>query len=199
MLTGVKHISKLCLLAFLAATLLLLQACENDINKIRQLSAVQNSDVDTVRGVETIFSDSAHVKFKLIAPILLLHKKDDKVLFRVMPNGVHLISYDRNLVQTGDLTADTGIQRESDSKIEFHKNVVVKNSKGDVFRSDELIWDQTTKMMHSNKAIQITMANGDITNGIGFTSDQNFELWTIDKMTGIFNVDEKDTQQGQIH
>lgn len=197
MASGVKHISKLCLPALLAA-MLILQACENDIKKIRQLSASElNLNVDTVHKVEIIFSDSAHVKFRVLSPLLL--KYTGKAPYNLMPKTVHLIIYDRDLSQMGDLTADTGIQRESDNKIEFHKNVVAKNAKGDVFKSDELIWDQATKQMHSNKAVQIIMANGDVTNGIGFTSDQSFEHWTIDKMTGVFNVDEKDTEQGQIH
>lgn len=195
MLFGIKHIQKLCLPALLAA-MLILQACENDINKIHQLSASQNMDVDTVHGVEIIFSDSAHVKFRVLAPLLLKHT--GKSTYNIMPKGVHLIIYDRDLSIMGNLTADTGLQRETDNKIEFRKNVVAKNAKGDVFKSDELIWDQATKKMHSSKAVQIIMANGDITNGIGFTSDQSFEHWTIDKMNGIFNVDEKDTEQGQI-
>lgn len=196
MLLGAKHISKLCLPVLLAA-MLLLQACENDINKIHQLSASQNMDVDTVHGVEITLSDSAHVKFRVLAPLLLKHNV--KPVYNIMPRGVHLIIYDRDLSVMGNLTADTGIQREADNKIEFHKNVVAKNAKGDLFTSDELVWDQATKKMHSSKAVKILWANGDITNGIGFTSDQNFEHWTIDKTNGIFNVDEKDTEQGQIH
>ena len=196
MLLGAKHISKLCLPALLAA-MLMLQACENDINKIRQLTAAQNMDVDTVHKVEIIYSDSAHVKFRLQSPLLLKHS--EKPVYNLMPKGVHLDIYDRDLSIMGNVTADTGLQRESDNKIEFRKNVVAKNAKGDTFLSDELIWDQTTKKMHSSKSVRINWANGDVTNGIGFTSDQSFEHWSIDKTNGIFNVDEKDTGQGQIH
>src|ERR1700749_4449232 len=114
MLFGAKHISKLCLPALLAA-MLILQACENDINKIRQLSAVQNMDVDTVHNVEIIFSDSAHVKFRVLAPLLLKH--GGKAPYNVMPKGVHLIIYDRDLSIMGNLTADTGLQRTSDNRI----------------------------------------------------------------------------------
>ena len=188
---GLKHIPKLCLPALLAA-LLLLQACENDIKKIRQLSANQlNMDIDTVHGVEITFSDSAHVKFRVLAPLLLQHT--GKVQYNVMPKGVNVIIYEKDLSQMGNLTADTGIQRQTDNKIEFHKNVVARNAKGDVFESDELIWDQNAKKMHSSKHVKITSANGDINEGTGFTSDQTFSHWTIEKMTGIYNVDEKDT------
>jgi LPS export ABC transporter protein LptC len=188
---GIKHISKLCLPVVVAV--LLTSACENDIKKIRQLSANQvNMDVDTVHGVNVIFSDSARVKFQILAPLLLQHT--GKVEYNVMPNGVHINIFDRDLSQMGTLTADTGIQKPADNKIEFHKNVVARNYKGETFHSDELIWDQNTKMMHSNKPVQITMPNGDIVNGIGFSSDQSLGHWNMAKTNGIFSVDEKDEQ-----
>ena len=197
MLPGAKHISKLCLPALLAA-MLILQACENDINKIHQLSAAQTLGVDTVHNVQLILSDSAHVKCQVISPLLLKYDSV-KAPYNLMPKGVHLIIYDKELGTMGNLTADTGIQRVANNNIEFRKNVVARNAKGDVFTSDELVWDQVQKKMHSSKAVRINWANGDVTNGIGFTSDQSFEHWTIDKSTGAFQVDEKDTEQGQIH
>jgi LPS export ABC transporter protein LptC len=189
---GKKHILKLCLPALLAV-MLLAAACENDIKKIRQLSASQlNMDVDTVHGVDMIFSDSAYVKFRVLAPLLLQHT--GKKQSNIMPKGVKIIIFDRDLSQMGTLSADTGIQKPDDNKIEFHKNVVGHNAKGDTFKSDELIWDQATKTMHSNKPSQIISANGDVINGDDFTSDQSLEHWSFKHTTGIFNVNEKDTQ-----
>ena len=167
--------------------MLLISACENDIKKIREISANQiNMDIDTVHGVDMIYSDSAKVKFRILAPLLLQHT--GKNPYNIMTKGVNILIYDKDLTQMGTLTADTGIQNDVTKKVEFHKNVVAKNAKGETFKSDELIWDQTTKLMHSDKAVQITMANGDVMNGIGFQSDQSLGHWTITKSTGIFNV-----------
>ena len=111
-----------------------------------------------------------------------------------MPKGVHLVIYDKDLSIIGNVTADTGIYRETSNKIEFRKNVVAKNAKGETFKSDELIWDKTSKTMHSSKSVQITMANGDVMNGTGFQSDQTLGHWTITHSTGIFNVSDVPTQ-----
>jgi LPS export ABC transporter protein LptC len=191
MYSRVKQILKIYWPALIVV--MLLSACENDLKKIKEISQNQiNMDIDTVHVVNIIFSDSAHVKFTIDAPLLLQHT--GKKEFNIMPKGVLIKIYDKDLVQIGTLTADTGIQRESENKIEFHKNVVAKNSKGETFKSDELIWDQTSKLMHSNKAVQITMANGDIMNGIGFESDQTLGHWTIKDSKGIFNVTDAPTQ-----
>jgi len=191
MLSVAKHGLKICWPALLTG-MLLLSACENDLNKVRELSANQvNMNVDTIHGVDMIFSDSAKVKFRILAPLLL--KYEGKTEYNLMPKTVNALIFDNNS-QEGTITADTGIQSDAKKDIEFRKNVVAKNIKGETFKSDELIWNQNTKTVYSNKLVQITMANGDIMNGTGFVSDANMKHWTIKSSTGIFNVTDAPTQ-----
>jgi len=178
-----KYLSKICWPALLSG-LFMLSACENDLKKIQELSANQlNMDVDTIHGVDIIYSDSAKVKFRITAPLLLQYQ--GKRPYNLMPRTVDVTVFD-NMVQTGSITADTGIQSDADKKIQFRKNVVAKNDKGETFKSDELIWDQATKMIHSSKIVQIHLANGDIMNGTGFVSDDKMKHWTVQSSTGVF-------------
>jgi len=188
-----KFLSKLFWPAIVTG-IMLFSACENDINKIRELSANQiNADVDTVHGVDMIYSDSAKVRFRVLSPLLLQYQ--GKKPYKLMPKTVNVIFYNKeDMTQMGTLTADTAIQSDVDNKLEFHKNVVAKNAKGETFKSDELIWDKNTKTMYSNKVVQIRMANGDIMNGTGFKSDQTLAHWTMTQSTGIFNVTDAPTQ-----
>ena len=174
--------------------IMLFSACENDINKIRELSANQvNADVDTIHGVDIIYSDSAKVRFRVLAPLLLQYQ--GKNPYNLMPKTVNIIFFNKvDMSQMGTLTADTARESDADNKYEFHKNVVAKNAKGETFKSDELIWDKNTKTMYSNKVVQIRMANGDIMNGTGFKSDQTLAHWTMTQSTGIFNVTDAPTQ-----
>jgi len=148
-------------------------------------------DIDTIHNVDIIYSDSAKVKFRVTAPLLLQYQ--GKKPYNMMPRTVDVAVFE-NLVQTGSITADTGIQSETDKKIQFRKNVVAKNEKGETFKSDELIWDQNTKTIHSSKIVQIRLANGDIMNGTGFVSDDKMKHWTVQSSTGIFNVTDAPTQ-----
>jgi LPS export ABC transporter protein LptC len=193
MLGRAKLLSKLFWPAIVTG-IMLFSACENDINKIRELSANQvNADVDTIHGVDVIYSDSAKVRFRVLAPLLLQYQ--GKTPYNLMPKTVNVIIFNKeDLSQMGTLTADTGIQSGDGNKLEFHKNVVAKNAKGETFKSDELIWDKNTKTMYSNKVVQIRMANGDIMNGSGFKSDQTLAHWTMTQSTGIFNVTDAPTQ-----
>jgi len=188
-----KHLSKIFWPALLSG-LLILPACENDLKKIQELSAKQlNMDIDTVHGVDLIFSDSAKVKFRITAPLLLQFQGKGKDAYNLMPNTVDATIFD-NMVQTGTVTADTGIQSDFEKKIEFRKNVVATNIKGETFKSNELIWDQNTKTVHSNKLVQIHLANGDIMNGTGFVSDDKMKHWTMTSSTAILNVTDSPTQ-----
>jgi len=193
MLGRAKLLSKLFWPAIVTG-IMLFSACENDINKIRELSANQaNADVDTIHNVDMIFSDSATVRFRMLAPLLLQYQ--GKKPYNLMPKTVNITFFNKvDLSQMGTLTADTAIESDADNKYEFHKNVVAKNAKGETFKSDELIWDKNTKTMYSNKVVQIRMANGDIMNGTGFKSDQTMAHWTMTQSTGIFNVTDAPTQ-----
>jgi len=191
MLSVAKHLLKNCWPALLTG-MLFLSACENDLKKVQQLSANQlNMDVDTIHGVDIIFSDSAKVKFRILSPLLLQYQ--GKKPYNLMPKTVNAIIFE-DMVQTGSITADTGIQSDVDKKIQFRKNVVAKNDKGDTYKSDELIWDQSTKTVYSTKMVQITSANGDVTNINSFVSDDKMQHWTGKQTTATLTVTDAPTQ-----
>jgi hypothetical protein len=130
--------------------MLLISACENDLKKINELSAKQSSDpVQKTTGVDVIYSDSAKVKLRLLAPLLLQFQdvKDQKKSFDKMPKGIKVIFYDTTRQESGSIIADTGINHSFAKLMEFHKNVVVTNAQGETFKSEELIWDQTKKII----------------------------------------------------
>jgi LPS export ABC transporter protein LptC len=191
MLSVAKHLTKICWPALLTG-MLFLSACENDLKKVQELAANQlNMNVDTIHGVDVIFSDSAKVKFRLTSPLLLQY--NGKKPHKLMPKTIQLLVYE-NMVQTGVITADTGIMDDITNNIQFRKNVVAKNDRGDVFKSDELIWDKTTKTIHSTKLVHITSADGNVMNGTSFESDDKLHHWTAQQSYGLFNVTDAPTQ-----
>ena len=172
MFSGAKQ---MLMLPALLLSVLCISSCENDLNKINEISAKQSSNpVQETTGVDVIYSDSAKVKLRMLAPLLLQladPKKPEKD-YDLMPKGIKIIFYDGvTLKETGSIMADTGINHSKTKIIEFHKNVIAKNAQGDTFRSDELYWDQNKKIMYSNKPVVVNTAAGDIVTGKTFTSD----------------------------
>lgn len=188
----VVNIPALCLLMLPMAALV--SSCENDLKKVREISA---NEVDTVAqrttGLDLIMSDSTKVEIHLTAPLMVEYQI--KKPYKIMPKGVKIDYYDRGTGQfAGDIIADTGIQREKEKLIEFHGNVLATNAKGETFKSNELFWDQVTKRVYSNKPVQATLSGGNVMNGNSFESDDKLLNPTFKSSTGLFHVDEKATQ-----
>ncbi|MBM3400809.1 MAG: LPS export ABC transporter periplasmic protein LptC [Bacteroidetes bacterium] len=162
--------------------ILLLSACENDLRKVEQLSAKKLSiPVDKSTGVEIIYSDSAVVKAKLITPELLNFKTEKPYI--EMRKGVTVIFYDQYHQESSRVKSDYAIRRERENIVELKRNVVATNIKGETFKSEELIWDETKKRFYSTRLVSIT-SNQNILFGTSFWANEDFSYYEIVQSTG---------------
>lgn len=170
-----------------------LAACENDLENIKKIANMTSGlPVDTTRGVDVIYSDSALVKGRMQTPLLIKYTSDKP--YDVMPDGIKVILFDQYGKENGTIVADSAVQLENESITKFYKNVVATNADGSTFKSEELIWDQPKKIIYSSKPVEMRTAKGDITNGADFTSDDKLEhpRWTSG--TADIEVSEKATE-----
>jgi LPS export ABC transporter protein LptC len=179
------------LFAGLIAGLALITGCENDLKTIQQISANEvNKPIERYTDVDVIYSDSAKVKAHMTAPLMIIYKV--KKPYTEMPKGVKVIFYDADLKPSSTIVADYGVRYDDEKTIVLRKNVVGTNVKGDTFTSDELIWDEGTKLIHSSKLVHAVMADGSVTDGTSFTSDENFNHWTLSQGKGIIHVNNQE-------
>ncbi|GAA3961504.1 LPS export ABC transporter periplasmic protein LptC [Mucilaginibacter dorajii] len=193
MYKGAINIKGLCLV-LLPLLALFASSCENDLNKVKEIASTEKGGVvvEPTTGLDVIMSDSAKVKLHLTAPLMLQYQT--KKPYKLMPKGVKVVLYEGG-IEKGTIIADTGIMHDDDKRlIEFHKNVVATNVKGETYKSDELFWDQVKKKVYSNKPVQVVMEGGNVLNGDTFESDDNFLHPSLKSSTGVFHVDEKVTQ-----
>ncbi len=173
---------------------LLVSGCENDLKDIQKISAQEvNVPVERYTVVDVIYSDSAKVKAHMTAPLMVMYKV--KKPYTEMPKGVKVVFYDNNLHESSTIVADYAIRRDMEKTIELRKNVIGTNIKGDTFTSEELIWDEGTKQIHSSKEVHIKSIDGSITNGTSFVSDENLNHWTLQQGSGILHVNNQDIPQ----
>lgn len=196
-----KLLSGLFLTVIVAASALL-TGCENSLKDLQKISAAEiNKPIQRFKDVDVIYSDSAKVKAHMTAPLMLDYtpskdndnkKKDTTKPYTEMPKGVKITFYDDSLHQTCTLTADYAIRKTADKVIEMHKNVVGTNVKGETFSSDELIWDENSRQIHSSKPVHVRMTDGSLLDGLDFVSDEGLTHWKFGQATGIIHVDSKD-------
>ena len=170
---------------------MLISACENSLNDIQKIaSKEEDKPISTSTGVDVIYSDSAKVKAHMTTPFMITYD-DGKNPYHEMTKGVKIIFYEDDLSVKGTVTSKYAIEREKENIIEFRNNVVVVNSQGETFKSDELIYDEGKKTFHTDKPVEINLGNGSVMYGVGANSNASLYPWYIQKSTGTFPVDEK--------
>ncbi|RYE18097.1 MAG: LPS export ABC transporter periplasmic protein LptC [Sphingobacteriaceae bacterium] len=161
-------------------------ACENDLKKVKQISAKEvNKPIETTVGVDVIYSDSAKVKARMTAPVMLNYTATKKVKqYYEMPKGVHIDFFDLQQKIISTVTAEYAITKNLNKIIELHRNVVVVNDKGDTFKSEELIWDQNDKHFYSNQFSTITQPDGNTMSGSTFRCNEDLSSPEFNQGTG---------------
>ena len=170
-------------------------SCENSLNDIKKIaSKEEDKPISRTTGVDIIYSDSARVKAHVTGPLMIDYSDNTPKPYKEFPKGIKIIFYDNNLKETGNIVSDYAVQREKENVTEFRKHVVATNAQGQIFKSEELIYDMTAKTFKSTKAVEITSPNGDIMEGSGADSNESFYPWHIVGTTGNFQVNEKAVQ-----
>jgi len=170
-------------------------SCENSLNEIQKISSKEeDKPISRSTGVDLIYSDSAKVKAHVTAPLEINFSDNTPKPYREYPKGIKIVFYDDKLKESGSVVSDYAIQRDKENLIEFKRHVVATSAHGDVFKSDELIYDVTAKTFKSTKPVEITSPNGDVMEGVGADSNESLYPWHVLQTTGIFHVDEKAAQ-----
>lgn len=161
-------------------------ACENDLNKVQEISSQEvNKPLETTISVDVIYSDSAKVKAEMTAPVMLTHTatKTQKEYYE-MPKGVHIDFFDVKQKIISTVTSEYAFTKNENKIIELRRNVVVVNTKGDKFKSEELIWDQLAKKFYSNQFSTLTFADGNTISGSTFRCNEDLSNPEFGKATG---------------
>ncbi|MET4082314.1 hypothetical protein ABIB40_002272 [Pedobacter sp. UYP30] len=166
--------------------LLFLAGCGSD--DLKNVSAISAKKITFSRertlGVEIIYSDSALVKARGVAPILDKITPSTGGAYQEMIKGVKIDFFAKDGEKDGTLTSDYAIKKDSEQKTTFKKHVVVKNSKGDTFSSEELIWDEAKKLFYSNLPVTVKTTDGNSVEGMDFEAPQDFSSYKITRGSG---------------
>jgi len=153
------------------------------------ITAKDTAPVQTSKDVEIVYSDSAKMKVKLIAPLLERFVKDTSyVIFR---QGVHVFFYDDKEKVKTELTAKYGIRYEGVGRMEAKNDVVLVNEKGEKLNTEHLTWDEQKKLIYTDAFVKITTLDK-IIYGDGLESNQDFSRYKIKNIKGELGIKEED-------
>lgn len=160
-------------------------SCENDLDKVNQVTAKNTDPVEQGTNVEILYSDSAKMRVKVNAAELKRFVTPKPLV--EMPKGVHVQFYDDSLNVTSTLTSKYAIRKESEQIMEAKNDVVVVNSKGEKLNTEHLIWDEKTRKIYSKEFVKITTED-EIIFGNGFESNEDFSKYKIFNIKGTITI-----------
>jgi LPS export ABC transporter protein LptC len=160
-------------------------ACKKNDPKEVEALTIKATPTEVATGVEAIYSDSAIVKARLTAPVMIRSLTDSPVV--EMPKGVEVLFYDKNLKVNSKLRANYGIRYVMRNITITRGNVVVVNVKGDTMNTEELIWHEATERVTSKKFVKVKTKE-EIILAEGFESDVNFTKYTFYKIKGTISI-----------
>jgi LPS export ABC transporter protein LptC len=170
--------------AFIVAVL---SSCENDLNEVKKLGNDVKIPISSTKNVEMLYSDSARLRAKIMAPIRDTYMGNDGYI--EFPKGVKIEFYDLKSRVESKMRANYAVSYNKDERMEARNNVVVESTNGDKLETEHLIWDQREDRIYSNVFTRITSPDR-VIYGDGFESNQDFSKYRILKVKGIIDLKE---------
>ena len=186
----ISHILNGTTTALLVVVVLIFHSSCNKIENEKSI-AIECSDSIAVMStfdVNTIVSDSGRISYKIIADEWRIYDKRNPPHW-AFERGVYLEKYDREMNIEATVKCDTAYYYSEMKLWKLIGNVNIKNTNNEKFYTHLMYWDQDKEKIYSDAYIKIEQTDH-ITEGIGFSANQNLTVWQINNTKGIFTIEE---------
>lgn len=171
----------------LICALSLLAGCTNRKSDIEALMSKTSVQEDRATGVTIIYSKGGKVEARLFSKTFIRNEVA-RPPYVDLKDGLKAEFYGDSLRLTNTLTAGSGRWYEREGNIVLRDSVKVVNDKGEMLRTDELVWNEKLREFYTDKPVKITTAT-QIISGIGMESNQDFSWYRIKNITGAVAVE----------
>lgn len=177
-------------IALFAIVVLFFQiSCQSDKKK----SSVAFEEPDSIPmmstyDVSTLISDSGRISYKIDAKEWLVYDKRTPPHW-AFEKGARLEKYDKDMNVEAVIKCDTAYFYTEAKLWKLIGNVDIQNNKQEKFFTPLLYWSQEEKRIYSDAYIKIEQKD-QITEGYGFSADQNLDSWLIKNTKGIYPIGE---------
>ena len=170
--------------------LILLFSCkENTRATVPAFESPDSIAVMSTYGVSTVISDSGHIRYKIEADEWVVYSKRQPPYW-AFEKGLYLEKYDTLMNIEATIKCDTAFYYNENKLWKLIGNVNIKNPKSQRFYTDLLYWDQEEKIIYSDAYIRVEQED-QITEGVGFSSNQDLSVWQIRNTKGIYTIKEE--------
>jgi LPS export ABC transporter protein LptC len=174
-------------LLFSVFVLIAFSACVVEEGDLSRYTVSKIENVEEAKDIDVTYTDSSYLVFKMKAPLSRRSMERFSVL-EEFPEGLEVTFYDKTGAPRSWLTADYAIRNQVDRTITVQKNVVLRNDKGERLDGPELIWDEKTKEIYTDRFVKISQADKVIFSH-GFKSNESFTRYEMHAVSGDIILD----------
>jgi LPS export ABC transporter protein LptC len=163
-------------------------ACVDQHVETRQVITQDDVAVEVAHEVEILYSDSAIVRVRVTGP--LLHNINERENPRQeFPEGIKIDFLQPDFSIRSTLTAKTATRQQDKGLITARDSVVFKTVKQEKLETEELIWDEKSGKVRTEKFVKVTQP-GEVIYGFGLEAEQDFSYWKILVPKGRIKVEQ---------
>lgn len=169
--------------------LIFLFSCSSSTKKgVYEVTASDSAAVMSTYGVSSLISDSGRISYRIEAEEWSVFDKRNPPYWS-FEQGLYLEKYNKNMDIEATVKCDTAYYYNEKKLWKLIGNIVIKNQKNEKFSTDTLYWNQGKGTIYSDSYIRIEQES-QVTEGYGFSSNQNLSVWHIRNTKGIYTIKE---------
>ena len=183
-----KELSGTTIVSMAVVVLIFLASCQEKQFNAPAIECRDSLAVMSTYDVSTLISDSGRISYRIDAEEWLVFDKRQPPYW-AFEKGVYLEKYDLDMNVEATIKCDTAYYYSSQQLWKLIGNVDIRNQKNERFYTDLMYWDQENEKIYSDAYIKIEQED-QVTEGVGFSSNQSMTLWEIKNTKGIYTIKE---------
>lgn len=185
---NITHIFSVAAVAMTAATLSFFSCSNNsqqtgpDIGERDSLPTLKSI------GVSTLISDSGIIRYKMISEDWYIYDKTIPTYW-AFEKGLFIERFNESYQVDAYISCDTAYFYDKKKLWELHGRVLVKNMKGETFKTSLLFWDQNAHRIYSDRYMEIDGETRKLS-GYNFSSNEQMTDYIIHASKGLFPLED---------
>ena len=172
----------------LISLLLLFISCTNDPHLVSELFEDKNLPIEIIEKSNLIHTENGLIKIEIIANKIERFVDDSPRL--LFSDGFEVVFYDDSSNVISNLKAKNAVVDEINNIMRASSSVVLSN-KTKTLETEYLVWDEKKDKINTENDVIITTKKEKIY-AKGFSSDPNFNDYTLNKISGKMYISDLD-------
>lgn len=139
-------------------------------------------------GVSTLISDSGIIRYKMISEDWYIYDKKTPTYWS-FEKGLFVEKFNESYQVDAFISCDTAYYYDQQRLWELRGRVLVKNQKGETFKTSLLFWDQQAHRFYSDQYMEIDGETRQLA-GYNFSSNEQMTDYIIHSSKGLFPLED---------